>query len=258
MNKLNLSDVAKSITMATKKHSPEILTGFGIAGMVTTTVMAVMATPKALDLLAEVKEQHAEDTDKKAFSKDVITKVAPVYIPSVLIGSVSISCLIGASRVNFKRNAALVTAYKLSETALKEYQDKVVETIGAKKEEKVRDAIAKDRIQANPVEPGKVILTEKGNTLCYDWMSGRYFRSDVEKLRKAENEINRRLLTYDYISLNELYDEIGLDHTGTGDQVGWRVDKGLVKLEFSSQLTRDDEPCLVMKYECAPEYGYDQ
>ena len=47
MNK-NLSAITKNIGRKIKKHSPEILTGIGIAGMISATVMAVKATPKAL------------------------------------------------------------------------------------------------------------------------------------------------------------------------------------------------------------------
>lgn len=133
MGKTNLSTVIKNVQSSAKKHSPEILTGLGIAGMVTTTVMAVQATPKALDIMAEIKENHLENDDKKAYAKDIITKVAPIYIPSAVIGILSISCIICASSVNVKRNAALATAYSISESALREYRGKVVETIGEKK-----------------------------------------------------------------------------------------------------------------------------
>lgn len=47
MQKSNLTKVFNSMKIATVKHSPEILMGIGITGMVTTTVMAVRATPKA-------------------------------------------------------------------------------------------------------------------------------------------------------------------------------------------------------------------
>ena len=121
MTKPNLSAIAKELKGAMIQHS---LTGIGIAGMITTTVMAVKSTPKALDLMAELKEKHKNDTEKKEIAKDVVTKVAPVYLPSVITGGLSIACLIGASSVNARRNAALATAYTLSESALKEYQEK--------------------------------------------------------------------------------------------------------------------------------------
>lgn len=258
MDKANLSKLVKSIRVTARKYQPEILTGIGITGMITTTIMAVKATPKALDLVEEVKEKHPKDVDKKAFCKDILIKVAPVYIPATIIGGLSITCLIGASSVNYKRNAALATAYTISETALKEYQDKVVETIGEKKEETVRAAIAKDRIDKNPAIDREVIITGNGDTRCYDPLSSRYFDSDIESIRKAVNELNRRLLLEDYISLNEFYYELGLDSTDIGDTVGWRSDKGLVELNFYPVLDKKERPCLALEYQIAPYHDYDK
>jgi len=253
MNKPNLSKIAKGIRMSISKHSPEILTGIGIAGMVTTTVMAVRATPKALILIEERKEEI--DVDKLT-PIELIKATWTCYIPAAITGGLSIICLIGASSVNTRRNAALATAYTLSESALKEYQGKVIETIGEKKEQSVRDAIAKDRIDKNPVSSREVIITEKGNTLCYDAISGRYFKSDIDKLKKAEIELNRRMRDEMYISLNEFYYEIGLNPISIGDDLGWNIDHSYIELSFSSQLTDDGNPCLVIDYQVTPRYKY--
>lgn len=121
MPKQSLASIAKSVRTAMKKHSPEILTGIGIAGMITTTVMAVKATPKALILLEEKKDEL--DTDRLE-PKDIIKTAWPCYIPAAVVGSISVFCLIGASSTNLRRNAALATAYTLSESTLKEYQEK--------------------------------------------------------------------------------------------------------------------------------------
>lgn len=255
MNKINLAQVTKNVQLVIRKHQPEILTGIGIAGMLTTTILAVKATPKALDLMAEIKEKHADDIDRKAYAKDIITKVVPVYLPSAAVGGLALSCLIGASSVNYRRNAALATAYTLSEKALTEYQEKVVETIGEKKEQVVRAAIAKDKVDNNPVSDKEVIITGNGDTLCYDTISGRYFESDIEKIKRAENELNHKLLREDYVSLNEFYDEIGLSFTKLGDEIGWQVDKGLIELNFSSTLTHTGKPVLVLDYSIVP-YRY--
>lgn len=113
MPKQSLASIAKSVRTAMKKHSPEILTGIGIAGMITTTVMAVKATPKALILLEEKKDEL--DTDRLE-PKDIIKTAWPCYIPAAVVGSISVFCLIGASSTNLRRNAALATAYRLLHT----------------------------------------------------------------------------------------------------------------------------------------------
>ena len=242
-----------SLKTAIKKHSPEILTGIGIAGMITTTVMAVRATPKALILIEERKEEIGAE---KLEAMDMVKTTWACYIPAAITGTLSVACLIGASSVNARRNAALATAYTLSESALKDYQGKVIEMFGEKKNEEVKDAVAKDKVEKNPVVTREVIITEKGNTLCYDAISGRYFKSDIEKIKKAECELNRQMLDDMYVSLNDFYYEIGLDSVKLGDELGWNVDSGYIDLSFSSQLASDETPCLVIDYSVAPRYDY--
>lgn len=256
MDKSGVSKIIRNVQVATQKYQPEILTGIGIAGMITATIMAVKATPKALDLMEDVKDKHSEDTDKKAYCKDVLLKVAPVYIPATIVSGLSISCLIGASSVNFKRNAALATAYTLSESALKEYQDKVVETIGPKKEEVIRSAVAKDRFEKEPVSSKEVYITEKGETLFFEPLSGRYFKSDIDTLKKIENELNRRMRDENYITLNEFYYEIGLPGTELGEIMEWNIDRGYIDLDFIPNKTPDDKPCFMVSHSMRPDYRY--
>lgn len=270
MKKPNISKILSSIRTSAAKRSPEILMGIGIAGMVATTVMAVHATPKALILIDNEKQRINQQLYDEAKAKGHaecarVDRLKPVevvkttwlcYLPAAITGGVSVACLIGANSVNARRNAALATAYTLSESALKEYQEKVVETIGEKKEQSVRDAIAKDKLDQNPVINHEVIITDKGNTLCFDAVSGRYFKSDIEKLKKAVNELNRRMRDEMYISLNEFYYEIGLNGIGIGDELGWNIDNGYIEPDFSSQLAEDGTPCLVIGYYVQPRYDY--
>lgn len=252
MAKQSLSSIAKSAWAAMKKRSPEILTGIGIAGMITTTIMAVKATPKALILLEEKKDKLNTD---RLNGKEIVKTTWPCYIPAAAIGSISIFCLIGASSTNLRRNAALATAYTLSESTLKEYHEKMVESIGQKKEQAIRDSVSKDKMDKNPVRD--VILTEKGgNTICYDAISGRYFKSDRDKITRVMNELNRRMRDEMYITLNDFYYELGLDGTKVGDMLGWNIDKGYIDLAFSSHLDATGTPCLVIDYQIAPVYDY--
>lgn len=252
MGKPNLASIAKSVRTAMKKHSPEILTGIGIAGMITTTIMAVRATPKALILIGDKKDELGTDELTKM---EMVKAAWPCYIPSALVGTASVLCLIGASSTNMRRNTALATAYTLSETTLKEYQEKVVETIGEKKERDIREQVAKEKMIKNPVR--EVILTEReGNTICYDVISGRYFKSDRDTINRIVNELNRQMRDEMYVSLNDFYYELGLDGTKLGDDLGWNIDKGYIDINYSSHLDANGTPCLVIDYQVAPVYDY--
>lgn len=253
MGKGNISKIINEIQKAVIKHSPEILTGLGIAGMITTTVLAVKATPKALDLINDRKDEL--ETEKLP-PTEVVKTAWKCYIPAAVTCATSTACLIGASSVHLKRNAALATAYKLSESAISEYKDAVIDKLGEKKEQTIRDKVAEEKMKKNPVSSSEVFITEKGNTLCYDTISGRYFKSDIDRIKRAENAINKQLLDEMYVSLNDLYDELDLDHTKLGDELGWKIDDGLVELYFSSQLADDGTPCVVMDFTRAPKYNF--
>lgn len=253
MNKKGISNFIKTVGDKLSEHSPEILTGIGITGLLSTTVLAVKATPKALRLIDEKKEEI--DTDELT-NMEVVKTCWKCYIPAAVTASVSVACLIGANSVNNKRNAVLATAYKLSESAFSEYKEKVIETIGEKKEEEVRDKIAKDKLEKNPVKNNEVIITGKGEVLCYDAISGRYFKSDVDKIRKVENILNKKIMNDMYCSLNDFYDLVGLPFTQLGFELGWNVNDSLVEIEFSTQLSEDDIPCVVVNYSVTPKYDF--
>ena len=164
MNKQAISNALKALQKTVKKHSPEILTGIGIAGMTAAAVMAVKATPKALRM---VDEKEIRD-GKRLTTGEIVKTTWKCYIPPVVTGVCSAACIIGASSISARRNAALVTAYTISETALKEYRDKAVEVVGVKKEQAIRDAVAKDKLEKANVKEREFISTGRGETPCFD------------------------------------------------------------------------------------------
>lgn len=256
MIKLDMGQIFKDAQETLVKHSPEILTGLGIAGMIATTVLAVKATPKALRLIEAKKEELKAD---KLTVKDTVKTTWKCYIPAAVTGTASVACIIGASSVHLNRNAALTAAYTLSETALREYREKTLETVGEKKEQLIRDAVAQDKVEKRPVSSNAIVATGIGNTLCYDPFTDRYFNSDIDKLRKAENEINSQMLDEGYISLNEFYYQVGLGEATVGDSVGWNYNRdGFVKLSLSSCISTDGVPCIVLGFRTNPYHDYDR
>ena len=254
MSKEGLKRTIKSAERVLTKYSPGILTGIGITGMIGATFMAVKATPKALYLI-EAKKEESEVEELTPI--ETIKTCWKCYIPATLTTVLSAACLIGASTVSAKRNAALATAYSISEAALREYQEKVVEVVGEKKEKAVRDAVAKDQIDRDPVTKSEVVIIDSNsNTLCYEPLSGRYFKSTIDKIKKAEIKLDRQMIQEMYVSLNDFYWEIGLDGTDLGDKMGWNLSKGYMDLSFSSQLADDGTPCAVIVYGIPPVYDY--
>lgn len=272
MSKRSLAQFANNFKKSVVKHSPEILTGIGIAGMVGTTILAVKATPKALACIeAEKRRQNRKLLDEATKNGDdhcpQIDRLKPIevvkacwkcYIPAAITCVTSATCLIGASSVHLRRNAAIATAYKLSETALSEYRDKVAETIGEKREQNIREKVAEEQVKKAPITNSEVVVTGNGDTRFLDTMSGRHFLSNVEKIKKAENVLNKRML-HDITgtaSLNEFYDEIGLPRTDVGDILGWNTDN-LIDMGVSAQVDDDGQPTIVLDYIIRPDYEFD-
>lgn len=250
---LSLTKFVDGVHRWTTEHAVELVIGAGVAAMGAAAVMTGKATIKAVRAVDKKKEEEQVDTLP---ASDVVKTVWKYYIPAVVTGVTGAVCVIGASKTTLKRNAVLATAYAGAETALREYQEKVVETIGEKKEQAVRESVNDDHIKRNPVSNAEVIITNRGDTLCFDKWGGRYFRCDIDKIRKVVNELNRTMLSDMYISLNDLYYEINLPPTQMGDALGWNIDRGLIDVYFSAHLTEDEEPCLAMDFKVRPEYNF--
>lgn len=256
MNQLVKTNGLKKVSVALMKNSPSILTSLSVGGLITTVVMAVNATPKALDILnQEITDREVEnygDRLPKLTTKEIVALTWKCYIPTALMGITTIACIIGSNSINLRRNAALVSLYSLADTTLKEYQAKVIETIGEKKESAIKEDILQDRIDKNPAGNNTVIITGKGDTLCYDSLSGRYFKGDIETIRRIQNDFNKDLLNEMYKPLNELYEELGLEGTELGRDMGWNTEYGLLDISFSAKLTKDGQPCIVLDYKVGP------
>lgn len=276
MNKLNVKQCFKMAKKVVQKKSPEILTGLGIAGMITTVVLAVKATPKALDLIDEEIEKQNSKLSQEAYDSGQstakqINKLKPVetvkvawkpYIPALLLGSASVGCLIGANTVSARRHAALYSAYELSKTAYNELNEKVTEVVGEKKVTEIKQKLAEDKV--NKVSPegtiekkSNVVIAGDGDTWFIDAMSNQPFLSSKNKLDAAANELNRKMRSDMYVSLSQFYDEIGVEHTGTSDYIGWRIDKDYIDVVTSDAIVKDGKVYVVMDFLSRPEYGYD-
>lgn len=265
---MGMKQIAKKLGGNISKNSPAILTGIAVAGVFTTAVLAVRATPKALDLIdQELFERRGDDIydgDQgqahlsrlaQLSVRDIIKATWRCYIPACGVGIATAACIIGANSISSRRNAALASVYTLTETAFKEYQSKVTETIGKNKERKIHDDVAADRIKANPPSTSEVIFTGKGDVLCYESISGRYFKHNQEGIRQIKNNLNERMIKGDdYITLNELYFELGLPETKMGYNMAWHIDNGQMEFNFSSTLTPEGEPCLVLDYAALPNF----
>lgn len=262
MKLTKLKEAANVVTLFASEHRTSLMVGGGIAGMVIAGVTAVKVTPKASMLLEERRcskhDAYLEnaETNPQLTIKDYIQVTWKYYLPPIALATVSAGAIIFAHKVDRKENAALAAAYAISESRLKEYSEKVLETVGEKKEKEVRNAIDKDRVTNNPPVDGEIISTGQGDTLCMDAWNGRYFYSDIEVLRRAAIDLSRNVLDGETITLNDFYDRINLPQAKNGDFFAWEIGNHheMIELSFSSQLDFKKRPVLVMDFKFMPKY----
>jgi hypothetical protein len=109
-----------------------------------------------------------------------------------------------------------------------------------------------------------IIVTGKGQTLFFDPLSHRYFYSSIEKIRRAENKLNKEINTDPFgagRTINDFYDEIGIPNTATGDALGWNLNVGLIDIYLSYQggdegTEYEDVPCAVINFHNPPRYEF--
>lgn len=256
---MNTQTIAKTATKLLKRsgdflntNSPTIFAGIAIAGVIGTTAMAVRATLKARDIIDEACYEDpdtGEHIEPEVAEKVVLTWKC--YIPVALMAGLTIASIVTSHNIQNKRNVLLAGLYSTSQKALEDYQQKTEEVVGKKKAEQVRDAVTEDKLAKNPVHQNNVIVTGYGDTLCYDEWSGRYFRSDIHKVKRGLEDFWQQLRIEDRLPLNELYAYLNLDSIGGGEEVGWTVDQRL-EFTYDSKLASDGSPCLVIHFSTPP------
>ena len=157
-------------------HSPTILTCIGAAGVIMTAVLAVKATPKAIELLDEAKDEKGEDLTKL----EVIDIAGPVYIPSIIAGTATIACIFGANVLNKRSQATLMSAYALLDNSYKEYMKKTEELYGDDADPQIKEELAKEKYKEG-------IIIPKEEELFFDFKTLQYFHATMnEVVQKVE------------------------------------------------------------------------
>lgn len=255
---MKLNAFIKSTKKTLIKHSPEILHGLAIAGAITGAVLMVPSTVKALDLIEEEKRTIAaeEDIEKDEVTltkKDIVKVAWKCYIPSTLLLATSTACIIMGDKTTTKRTTALAAAYKLSEVALQDYKDAVVETIGEEKARVVKEKAAQKKVDRTKND--EVYILGDGKVWFFEPISYRYFQSEVADVKNAIANLNYRMTSgmEETITLKEFYDEIGLKYSMDTPDIGWGLYKeGLIKIDFVATTMENGNPCLMLDYETQP------
>jgi len=257
----------KLLKMAEKlivDNAPTILTGIGVVGTATTAYLTGKATFKAAKLIEKESFKTKIQTpavpgrlpDEDPLSNVEKVKIVwKVYVLPAAVGVGTIAAIFYANRINTKRAAALAAAYAISQDKFSDYKDKVADKLGVKKEQAIKDELAQDQVNKNPPS-GDLVIVGNGTVLCRDEFTGRYFRSSVEAIKRAENEINFEIINSGYATVSDFYERIGLKPTSVSEQFGWNVPTRKLELAWTAIITPDDEPCMAFDFNAYPLNPY--
>lgn len=240
---INVQSLFKAGMASASSNAPALLTAFGAVGAVGTAILAGKASFEAAGNIREATIDNNLDIEEGEdlvllTRQEQFKLVWPLYVPAVTSGVFTVSAIVLAHRVSSKRAAVIAAAYALNEGKLEEYQEKVKEKFGVKKETEVRDEIAQDRVDHDYHEGTVIFSPLDGKVLIRDEYSGRFFWSSIEEVNKAVNEANQELLINNSVTLSEFYDTLGLEHVSTSDYVGWNT-RNRVEVNWSTCTTPD-------------------
>lgn len=256
----SVNGVASKAVMKLKKHSPEILVVAGIAGTVVSAVLACKATTKVAEILDETKgtldtihdgmetgainghEYTNEDGKKDTVEVYAQTgmKLAKLYGPAIILGTLSITSILASNNILRKRNVALGAAYAAIDKSFKEYRGRVIERFGEQVDTELKYGIKAKKFEEIEVDPGtgkekkvkKTVMVADPNlqsdyAVYFDSKSRNYETNpDYNRmfLKAQQAFANDKLQTRGHLFLNEVLDDLDLPRTPAGQIVGWTKD----------------------------------
>ena len=244
---MNTSQIVKTVQRNLKAHSPVIYSSIAGVGTVLTAYLAGRASFHAARVIDHYESERGYSENRLERAGERFKLVWKLYIPPALTATTTVVSIVAANKVSTNKTIAAQTALTASQQLFTDYQARVIEEYGEHKDQAIRDKIAEERVKALPPPSQDILITGPGNILCCEQFTGRYFASDMETLRKAQNDINAKLLSQDYATMTDFYYLVGLAQTTGSSQLGWRSDKQM-RLDFSAVMTDDGRPCLSFEY----------
>lgn len=247
---MEMKKIINKVKFNVVKHSPEILMGLGIAGVITSTVLACRSTLKVQEILdykeenmnnikevlAEGREDYTEEDarkDKTIIMTTTAIRLMKLYIPSVIIGAGSIACLLESHNVMRNRNAGLAAALAATTESFKQYRERVTEKYGDEVDKEMRYGIKKEKKEKDGKKTKEEIVVgcdEKElsgyaryfNENNINWSDDPQF--NLMFLRQNQNWANDKLISQGYLYLNDVYEALGFPKSKAGQVVGWVYD----------------------------------
>ena len=252
----------KNVISTIKRAAPFLLSCAAGVGVIATAILSSKASVKAEILLEE-----RETGEEKPSKIDTIKTIAPLYIPSIVVGAATIFCIFESNHLSSRQQLALISAYTLTKNKFDGYRSKVKEIYGEAAHQKIIDKLAIEPCKKVDITaPGIASYSslDFGNDeelhIFHDIYSDRRFESTFSRVLQAEYYLNRDFALGKNVSLNDYYSFLGLEPTSDGDTVGWSFEEGYEWLDFNHRraLLDDGTVVFIIEMQFEPELDYDQ
>jgi len=235
-------------------RSPALLFGAGLLGFVASVVLSAKATPKAMRILEERRQEGWYQPDEGGphhYSRlEKLKDIAPVYIPTIGMVLLSTGMLLASDRIVRNRYASLLTLYSITERAAREWESSTKDNVSNKKFHSIKERVLAPQ---QPPTPEDFI---EGHLLFWDPVSGRYFSArSVDTVRRIFKDINLMLISEDFVHLSELYYQLGMSHAKFADDIGWHINDAEIEPSFDSTFI-DDIAYIQVNYPTRPRVGW--
>lgn len=254
---MNIRKYINPIESYARKNAPTILTTMGIVGVVSTAVLAVKDSKKAEVLICKRNKYKLDKYGEELTKTEKVMAAAPAYLPSMVSGVATISCIYGANHINKNRQAMLISAYGYLNNCFGEYKDAVNELYGSDADDKVKEHIIQIK------EPERTVELRDQEIVVYEEYSDSYITTTRNKVDAAIAHLNRHFITFGALSINNILDFLDVDEVNHGDSYGWSyhkneefgvdtwIDITLIKLK-----TPDEHPLYRIDWNIAPTRDY--
>lgn len=259
--KLNLAKMLKSAGKALSKNSPQLLTALGIGGFFVAIGLAIEATPKAEDLITKAEDDKGDELTKV----EKVKAGAKAYVKPAVTAVVSTACILGARRIDNVRHqrqcAELATAYAISQSVIKRYEDKLTEEVGEEKAQEIKRDVEKATVQSPEVQRKVSTLPKAhpdGMQPYWDPIGNNPFYCSSIIIEQVEARLKKRLYACEpYVTLDDMYGELNeagaypeLRATSISHKFGWTPER---PPEFNVDCPEYDEwgdgtPCRVLSF----------
>lgn len=244
-----------------RRNSSNIYTALGLLSFGVTLYFTIKKTPKAHERLKEAKEELEDvknsDGENQEEARKVVIDAAKdigkIYLPAISTCTFSMFSIIMSNRISAKKEVALSMAYSATKNFLKDYRDSTIKRIGENEERKIREDVAER--QKTRVCNNIHIMTAEGDYVVYDSVTNTKFISSANKIIKTVNDLNYRLMQEHYITLADLYYELGagVKTPKAADVLGWSIDDGLIDIYFTYDGDPETgQPYAILNYSIEP------